>query len=258
MLKHLIIISLSSLVFASTANAQPKVEEDMEQYWSTDRELPVVENKLYKKEGRFFVGLSLGLLSSEPFFWYTPLGLEFGYHFSDHVALEIGGTFMDTPAGDDDGAFVSGERNGIGLGILTHKTEITRFFEDRLQADFNATTDLQDRFLWRANAVLVWSPLYGKWAFLNRKLTHFDFNLALGGGVVMVDRPTLDRSAVEATIAPELVFGMGAAFFLSESITLRTDGRFYAYQGAETSSREGFFERLRVPAEFQLGVNFLF
>ena len=120
-------------------------------------------------------------------------------------------------------------------------------------------TDLDDRFLWRANATFVWNPLYGKLSFLNNKLGHFDFNLAVGAGVVSVERPSLDRSVATTEIAPELVLGTGVHFLFNSHWSVRADGRFYVYQGAESSSNEGdFLKQVALPTEFLLGVSYMF
>ena len=253
--------ALFVLAAAGSASAQAPADplaDQLESYWSAERDLPVIQDKLHKRDGRFGVGLYAGVLSSEPFYWYTPVGGRLSYFFNDHVGLEIGGQYMGSSSDP---------------GPLTHETEITTFFASRLEDGFNPATDLEDRFLWRSNAVLVWHPLYGKWAFLNNKLTHFDLNLALGGGAVSVLRPDFTRSEASTVITPELVFGGGAHFFLGNHWTLRLDGRFYAYQGADTPSvRSGyergndaevgenssFFRRIQVPAEFLLGVSYLF
>ncbi len=249
-MKNTLILSVLVLTtFAAPfVAAEEKVDKELANYWTTERDLPVVDNRLYERAGRFAVGLQLGLLTSEPFFWYNPVGLRLQYHFTDQASVEIGGSFMGTPSADGD----------IGLQLFTHKTEITDFIAGERQAAFDVTTDLEDRFLWRANAVLIWSPLYGKLAFLNSKLSHFDLNLALGAGVVQVDRPSVDHKTSSTVISPELVFGGGVGFFVTKNITVRLDGRFYVYPGAESESVNGFFEQLTIPSEFTVGASYLF
>lgn len=245
-------------VASSTAAAQSSIDQELENYWTVDRELPVVQSRLYEPGGRFGLGLYSGLMSSEPYYWYIPVGGRLTYFFNNHAGVEVGGQYTGS-AGSP--------------GPFTQTTEIHDFFVGELQAGFDPDTDLDDRFLWRANATLLWAPLYGKWAFLNNKLSHFDFNLAIGAGAVSVLRPDYQRSEASTVITPELVFGGGAHFFLSQHFVLRTDGRFYVYQGADTpsaradynpqdqartSTESSFFRRLQVPAEFQLGLTYLF
>lgn len=235
--------------------------EELDNYWSVDRDLPVIQDKLYERKGRFGVGLYAGLMSSEPFYWYLPVGGRLSYFFSDHAGIEVGGQYLGG--------------SGQDAGPLANETEITGFFRDRVGESFDPTTDLEDRFMWRANASIAWHPLYGKWSFLNNKLSHLDFNLVLGGGAVSVVRPNFERTESSVVVTPEVVFGGGVHFFLSQHLTLRADGRFYAYQGADIpSTRSGydaqeqdltalgenpnFFKRIQVPSEFLLGVTYLF
>lgn len=242
--RHALMMTTCAALFAISANAtaaEGPLKDELDNYWSVDRDLSVIEGKLYSRGGRFGAGLFTGMLSSEPYYWYVPVGARFSYFFTDQLGVEVGGAFMDAE------------------GILAHKTDIHEFLEASLGGGFDSKTDLEDRFLWRANATFLWSPLYGKWSFLNNKLSHFDFHLAAGAGVVSVERPELDRSAATSAIAPELLFGAGIHFLLGNNWTLRADGRFYLYQSAETASNEGdFVKQLDVPAEFLLGVTYMF
>jgi outer membrane beta-barrel protein len=123
--------------------------------------------------------------------------------------------------------------------------------------------DGQDKYIWRANLVATWHPLYGKLALLQRKLSHFDLKLQGGLGAVGLDRPNKTRTAVESSVGLDVVLGAGASFFLTEGITLRLDGRGYVGLGPEfdTSSTlkdRGFVGRLNFPIEFLLGVDYAF
>lgn len=226
---------------ASTANtvtlpsSSDPLEGELQRYWSSDRDLATIEDKLFTRDGKIGIGIHTGLMSSEPFWWYLPVGLRASYNFSDQAGVEVGGQYL-----------------------IANKTDLLGFFESRNVETFDPDTDLEDKMMWRANASFVWSPLYGKWAFLNNKITHFDFNLAVGAGVVGVNRPNVERTEASSAIEPELVFGPGAHFFLTENWLLRADGRFYVYRGAETDTTTGFFDRLQMPIEFLLGGTYLF
>jgi len=237
---------------ATTASAADKDDEkpkgplakELDNYWSVDRNLPVVEDKLFSRDGRFGVTLHGGLLSSEPFYGYLPVGGGLAYFFSNYAGIRADGEWYGSP--------------GESPGPLTYETSITKFFHTELQDAFDPRTDLEDRFLWEANAVFVWNPLYGKWSFLNSELSHFDVDLVAGAGAISVERPLADRSDATTVTTPEIVLGGGISFFLTRHVTLRADGRFFGYEGAEAASQQGFFPRLEFPAEFQLGVTYLF
>ncbi|QDG52889.1 outer membrane beta-barrel domain-containing protein [Persicimonas caeni] len=241
-----LVVALVTLAGA-TASAEDNKGEDksldekLDTYWSVDRELPAVQERTFTREGRIGLGLYAGLLSSEPFYYYYPVGLRGSYFFNNFLGIEVEGSFMDAP------------------GVLTHDTELTDFLEIAREDSFDKAIDTEDRFLWRANVLLTWHPLYGKLAFLQRKLTHFDFNLALGAGLVGVDRPDDLRQDHSSSVAPELVFGGGIQFFATHDIVLRLEGRGYVYQGAKTPSNEdSFVKQLQVPTEFLLGASYMF
>ncbi len=215
------------------------LDQKLHTYWSVDRHLPAVKDRLYTRAGRFGLGIFTGLLSSEPFYYYYPVGLRASYYFSNFWGVELEGSYM-----------------GVN-GVLTHDTELTTFLKSKLGPGYKAA-DTEDRFLWRGNAMVVWHPLYGKLAFLQRKLTHFDINLALGLGGVGVQRPDDVRSTTSSTVAPELAFGGGVQFFATQNVVLRLEGRAYLYEGAKTPSSKTISERIQVPTEFQLGASYLF
>lgn len=236
----LIVMALLLTATASSATASDGLDRELEEYWTTDRDLDVIRDRLFERDGKFSAGLYTGLLSSDPFFYYYPVGVRGGYHFSNSLGVEVGGAFMDA-------------------AFLTHDTELTDFLRRRLRDAFDASTDTDDRYLWRANALAVWSPFYGKLAVLQRKLAHFDLNAAAGLGVVGMERPTPDRSSASNHVTMEMVLGAGAHFYINESITIRLDGRGYLYRGAEfTEYNETFFQQLKFPVEFLLGASYLF
>ncbi len=225
---------------ALAADGDEEVKERLDEYWASDRDLPSLEERMYEREGKVSVGLFAGVLSSEPFYWYVPVGLRGSYHFTNEYGVEVEASFMNVE------------------GVFYHETSLTDFLRDSREDAFNPTTDTEDRFQWRAHAMFQWHPLYGKLAVLQRKLSHFDFNLGIGAGVVSVQRPNATRTEVSSTVQPEVVLGGGVQFFATESLTVRLEGRGYFYQGAETPTAQSFGERLQVPTEFLAGVGYTF
>ena len=231
----------------------------LEDYWSVDRDVDVIKNKLYRRKGRFAVGLHAGVMSSQPFFWYIPVGMKLDYYFTDNWGLELEGSFMDLP------------------GVFRHQTDLTNFVKGEKKAAFDTGTDTLDQYKWRAHALAVWHPFYGKLAILQRKLSHFDFNLAAGFGVVSLSRPGEQRQSASDKIVPEFAFGGGVQFFMSDHVTIRLTGRGYLYPGPfnykNTKSGDrlvsanqnnknieetNFFQELELTSEFLLGVSYMF
>lgn len=266
-----LLLALMTLLGSTAAFAQDKkqgqgddqdlpsgpLEEELEDYWSVDRDVAVIRNKLYRREGRFGLGLHFGLMSSEPFFWYLPVGLRANYYFSDNFGIELEGSYMGAE------------------GVLRHETDLTNFVRDQ-RPGFDPDLDALDQLSWRASAMATWHPLYGKLAVLQRKLTHFDFNLAAGLGAVGLDRPTPNRQANESKVLPEFAFGGGVDFFLSRKVVLRLIGRGYLYPGpkqthntelgfttvsaveGEGSKDANFFQRLEFTTQFLVGFTYMF
>lgn len=235
------LVVLAVVLVASPAFAESSsLDEELEEYWATERDVDVIEDRLYEREGRFGIGISAGFISSEPFVYYFPLGGNITYFISNAFGLEVGGSFMDA-------------------GFLNHPTELTEFLEEERGEAFDLATDGADRFLWRANAMALWSPFYGKIAALQQKMLHFDLNLGMGLGAVGMERPAVDRSEAITATTGEVVFGVGAHFYVHDNINVRLDGRGYLHRGAELPTNEGqFFRQLNFPAEFQLGMTYLF
>ena len=71
---------------------QGPLAEELREYWSVERDLAMVREKLYERKGRFAVGLYGGFLPSEPFFNYVPVGGRVGYFLTDEMGIELGGS----------------------------------------------------------------------------------------------------------------------------------------------------------------------
>jgi len=215
------------------------LKEELTEYWSVERELPMVNNKLYNREGRINVSVFAGIESTEPFWWYIPVGGRVGYFITEQFAVEVGGDYE-----------------------IARPTELTNFLETERADNFDVMTDAEDKFVWRANAVASWHPLYGKWALLQRKLSHFDFSFVGGLGVVGLQRPSPTRDSTSSKVAIEGIFGFGMHFFLTDALTLRMDWRGHLYRGPEFQTAafedQGFIGRFQLPTQFQLGVAYMF
>lgn len=205
------------------------VERDLELYWGGKRDVSAVQDKIYTKAGRLELGAFLGMIPNDPFYTYIPVGGRVGYHFTDSLGLEVGGAWH-------------GE-------ALQSESELATFLVD--SRGVTPANDLRDIQQWRANAVILWSPFYGKLALLQRKLSHFDLYLAAGGGVVATTAPNADRDGSTDEVKPEGIFGLGMRFFLTPSLSVRADYRQGIFEG--TGDEGG----VQVPAQLTLGVSWL-
>ena len=215
------------------------LKEQLEEYWAVDRDLPMIKDRLFELDGRFGLGVMAGVTPSEPFYVYVPLGGRLSYFFANELGVEVSGSYM-----------------------LSFNTQLNDFLAEKRAGGFNPELDTEDKFIWNAEAVVSWHPLYGKWALLQRKLSHLDFSFALGAGAIGMTRPDVNRANSIDSIQPALVFGAGLGFFLGEKSLLRFDWRSRPYVGPafETAQYEEqtFISRVQVPTELTLGYTFLF
>ncbi len=205
------------------------VERDLELYWGGKRDVSAVEDKLYRKAGRLELGLQAGLIPNDPFYTYIPVGARVGYFFGESLGVEVGGVWHGS--------------------ALQSASELTTFLVDA--RGVTEENDLRDIQQWRASAVVVWSPFYGKLALLQRKLSHFDLYLAAGGGVVSTQAPTAERDGSTSEVKPEGILGLGMRFFLTPSLSVRADYRQGIFEG--TGDEGG----VQLPAQLTLGVSWM-
>jgi outer membrane beta-barrel protein len=222
------------------ARTDDEFDRRLDQYWAADRELPVIKQKRFERGGRVEFGLMGGIMTTEPFYKYYPVGARATYYLSDYFGIELEGSYAGGPLRSD--------------------SDLTNFLNSPNGAPgFNEDTDTMDRLKWRADILASWSPFYGKFAFLQRKLAHFDLNFSAGLGVVSVDRPNEGRTAGTTATAPELVLGVGGHFYLSKRFVLRLDGRGYLYQGAKApTNSDSTMDQLNAMSSFMAGIGYLF
>ena len=207
-------------------SATPTIDGDMDSFWSDVRRVRVLQRRLFEKDGRLQLTLSFGAIPNDPFINYYPLGLRASYYLSESIGLELSGSFM----GD----------------VFRSQTDLDTFIEDR----YSGQVDVLDQQMWRADFMVLWSPIYGKFSFIGRKLAHFDWNFGAGVGVVGARSILEDRTGEETAINPEAVLGTGWTLWLTEMWAMRLDYRQFIF------SKVG--GGVTTPSEVSLGVSIFF
>lgn len=203
------------------------VESDLQLYWGGKRDVSVVQKRLFTKDGRSEFSLFTGVIPNDPFLTYVPVGARYNYYFLESIAVEVAGSYV-----------------GPGLQV---ESDLRSFLKN--QRNIRANVDLLDIQQWRAGASVVWSPFYGKLALLQRKLSHFDINLAAGFGVLGTESPPEDGVGNPVSeVKPEGIIGAGFRFFLTNNFTLRVDYRQFIFQKVNGG--------VATPSEITLGVSF--
>ena len=127
-----------------------------DKYWSAkDTDLSVVQNRTYKKDGRFFTSLSYGPLVNDAWSYGRMTNLAVGYYFNERWGLEV----------------------AHEVGSLKDNDSVIAIKDPSLGGtpDFNTFNDYTS-----LNAIIV--PFYAKMSFMDSKILYFDMQFALGVG----------------------------------------------------------------------------
>ncbi len=201
--------SMTSFAFAQSetgAEDAPSEAADTDAFWADRRQLRVLQRRLFQKRGRAQLSLMVSAIPNDPFHNYFPIGLRVGYHITEQISIDIGGHY-------------------IGETFQTD-TDLERCLEGGCDgAQDGITLDVLDEQLLRANFTLYWSPLYGKFSMLGRKIGHVDWYLGAGMGVVQVQSIQDTGVGYEKTIKPEGILTTGMTWWLHQNWALRIDYR---------------------------------
>lgn len=227
-------VTMTSVVVGGEAHAQtasgdqgdeqPTLEEDLDAFWAEQRRVRVLQRRLYQTDGDFQLTLAIGVVPNDPFLKYYPIGGRFAYHISESIAVELSGAYN-----------------------IQSNTDLADF----LDKEGDVSTFLRDVQNWRANAAVLWAPIYGKFSFLGTKLAHFDWFFGAGVGVVGVENPAEGNfTQFDAEIKPEVVLATGWNLHLHQRWALRIDYRQFIFQKADGG--------VALPSEISLGASFFF
>ncbi len=185
--------------------AVKRIEENLDLYWGKKRRIKVVERRKHPKAERHEIALFGGMIPNDPFLFYYTAGLRYGYFFSESLSLEA--TYAKP---------------------FQENTDLGTFLEDT----FPKIDDVQenDQFRHMAHADIVWTPFYGKLAFLTRKLVHFDLGLFLGAGWLNTEYLNKETGVEESRHTIQGNLGAGFRFHLMDYVTLRFDVHQYFFK----------------------------
>jgi outer membrane beta-barrel protein len=201
------VMSVVSLLVSSHVYAalKPSPQNDYEHEVSA-----VVRNKLYYKGGRIEISALGGTMPYDSSVAHFSLGMRATWHISDHLAWEIIDAQLMFPS------------------LTSYATNL---------ASANGLPSIQ---LLKINqsftSNIIFSPIYGKIRFFGSSVLHFDLYMALGFGginreIVNVSAPSTGAPAVVASVGnafdPVVDFGIGAKFFVNNSIGIVLDLRDY-------------------------------
>ncbi|NMO19968.1 outer membrane beta-barrel domain-containing protein [Pyxidicoccus fallax] len=149
-----------------------------------------IQERRYRMHHELLLGV--GVLPDDAFYKGLTGNVSYTYHFSD--------TF------------------GWQVGRGTYSYNLQTSLRTQLERDFDVapvSSASEDQVQWMVGSDLVWSPLYGKTAFLNSTVLHFEAFLLGGGTVVKLNRSGGFRPAANV--------GLGLRLFSSQAISFRFD-----------------------------------
>ena len=212
---------------AAAAPAAPLASEsdDKAEFWAKQRQVRVIQRRLFEKDGQTNITLGVGILPNDPFKTYTQGNLRIGHHITESLSLEASGSFV----------------------FLEQDSDLAGFLRD--QGDYNIfSRDLQK---WRGNVVLNWSPMYGKFAFAGQKLAHFDWFFGAGAGALGVETSEEgDLGVLSAKTTAEAIVTTGWDIHLAQELALRVDVRQFIFKKTGGG--------VALPTEIALGASYYF
>ena len=212
---------------AVTAPAAPPASEsdDKAEFWAKQRQVRVIQRRLFEKDGQTNLTLGVGILPNDPFQTYTQGNLRLGHHITESLSLEASGSYV----------------------FLQQNRDLAGYLQD--EGDYNIfSRDLQK---WRGNVVLNWSPMYGKFAFAGQKLAHFDWFFGAGAGALGVETRTEGALAVPTTkTTAEAIVTTGWDIHLAQEFALRVDVRQFIFKKTGGG--------VALPTEIALGASYYF
>lgn len=223
---------VDSTAFAQTAGSEdgaaPTLEGDLDTFWAAQRRVRVLQRRLYETAREAQLTLYVGTIPNDPFLKYYPIGLRFGYHITESIAVELSGAY-NLDSNTDLADFLDEEGDGISVF-------------------------LRDVQKWRANFAVLWSPIYGKFSFLGTKLAHFDWFFGAGVGVLGAENPQTGNvtnfNVFTTSVKPEVVLATGWNLHLHQRWALRLDYRQFIFQKESGG--------VAMPSEISLGGSFFF
>ena len=210
---------------AAPAAAPASESDDKVEFWAKQRQVRVIQRRLFEKDGQTNITLGVGMLPNDPFKTYTQGNLRLGHHITESLSIEASGSLV----------------------FLEQDSDLAGYLRE--EGDYNIfSRDLQK---WRGNVVLNWSPIYGKFAFAGQKLAHFDWFFGAGAGALGVETRTEGALAVPTTeTTAEAIVTTGWDIHLAQEFALRVDVRQFIFKKTGGG--------VALPTEIALGASYYF
>jgi outer membrane beta-barrel protein len=184
---HAILALFAWLSFVPAPVDAQCIDEAIRDELNARRQYRGVQERLFQKALRHELSVLGGAYAADLTSSSWVAAAAYTFHFSEDLALEA------------------------LFGHTRSRSELVDIIEERQGTDLVR----DDVPVWLYQGHLVWTLAYGKLRWFGSRISRFDFNLALGGGV------TDNRSAQSLTFSG----GLGLKFFPNEWLAVRVDLR---------------------------------
>lgn len=188
------------------------LDKELDRVWGKERDIRVIEQRAFEKDGRHEFSLLFGVAPNDPFFYYIPVGLRYDYYLLESVAVEFAGAYVFHPESSLR-SFIKSNFLGVAHVCLPQRVE------------------------WYAGMNVYWAPIYGKLAIFTSKISSFDLGFILGAAAI---GSHIEEGGVfkrKSTPDPAGYAGLGFHFFISDLFALRADYRHYVFPANDGGAR---------------------
>ncbi len=201
MVKKLTLISLFFIMLFSQQVLSAEGDTYSFTWLDQDKEVYVLQNRKFRKKGKFHVSLGAGMTTSGSFVNGSNLQGRAGYFFKEEWGFEL---LYSKNAGEEN-ADAQAVRNTTAAGSTPFR-QITNYY---------------------MGAMLLWSPFYTKINTFNT-IVYMDYIFGIGIGKIEETNNRLElqntvnkNETVEAHNA--LLWSMGMKFYVNDSFSIRPD-----------------------------------
>ena len=189
MKKYIISALVFTLIIASGFTAWCDETEDEEKVFA-------VQNRIFHSNNE--IDLSIGYIADDDFYHVYPVGVGYTWHLNDHFSWEV--------------------------ARLSYMFNENKDLKNKLESEFDATPEKfpQQKYMWHTH--LVYRPLYGKSAYMNRWLVNNEIYFFAGPGQVTYEWE-YSTGKTEEENAWSMSLGAGMRFFLSKRFCLNLEVR---------------------------------
>jgi outer membrane beta-barrel protein len=165
-----------------------------EKYWAPkDTKLSVVQNRMYKKQGRFAATAGWGPIINDSYSSGSGVNVSANYYFKESMGVEATYTSYNLYDNKMVDAFI--KENGT---VPDHTRQNSYF-----GASFN------------------WIPVYAKLSLLDKKIIHFDMSFSPGIGMTEYTQRRIDGGTKKSAMTFSL--DIAQHFFLTRNLAVRVD-----------------------------------